>query len=596
MELFGQTDFPPIGRLPYFLTLGPHTFYWFKLELPRAPEVETTHGPRELPLLEMSGPWDRELDERTRLGLENHLASHIKTCRWFGGKSRPVRSVKIVDALPISFDGTRAWLNILEVQYGDGRPETYLLPLAFGTEEQAVQLNQDARNAAVVRVQIRDGDRVSEGILYDAFFHESFCQSLLDAISHHRRIKGKSGELVAAHSRAFRKVRGSEDTSLGSSLLKAEQTNTSVIYGNRLILKMFRRLHEGMNPELEIGHFTAEKTSFHHVPPLAGALEYHGNQGEPITLGILQGFVSNQGNAWQYTLECLARYFEDALTKQQVEVAGLFLPQEKLLDWVEKEIPPLAQEIIGSYLSSARLLGQRTGELHVALASDQEDPAFAPEPFSPFYCRSLYQSMRGLADHELDLLASRLKGLPERVRTDAEKVLSLKKEILNKLHVLLEEKFTAKLIRCHGDYHLGQLLYTGKDFVIIDFEGEPSRSVSERRLKRSPLRDVAGMLRSFHYAAIAKLKSGEFRPEDMPELETWAHFWRFWVCAGFLQSYVEVTSHGHFWPQTTEEVRTLLDLYLLEKAIYEVGYELNHRPEWVSVPLNGILEMVSPVD
>jgi maltose alpha-D-glucosyltransferase/alpha-amylase len=351
-----------------------------------------------------------------------------------------------------------------------------------------------------------------------------------------------------------------------------------------------------MNPELEIGHFTAERTSFHHVPPLAGALEYHGNQGEPITLGILQGLVSNQGNAWQYTLECLARYFEDALTKQQVEVAGLFLPQEKLLDWVKKEIPPLAQEIIGSYLSSARLLGQRTGELHVALASDQEDPAFAPELFSPFYCRSLYQSMRSLADQELDLLASRLKGLPEMVRADAEKVLNLKTQILNKLHVLLEEKFTGKLIRCHGDYHLGQLLYTGKDFVIIDFEGEPSRSVSERRLKRSPLRDVAGMLRSFHYAAISKLKSGEFRPEDMPELETWAHFWHFWVCAGFLQSYIEVTTQAAFWPQTTGEVRTLLDLYLLEKAIYEVGYELNHRPEWVSVPLHGILEMVSPVD
>lgn len=596
MELFGQTDFPPIGRLPYFLTLGPHTFYWFKLEPPRAPEVDTTDGPTELPLLEMSGPWDRELDEGTKLGLEKHLAAYLKTCRWFGGKARPVRSVKIVDSIPVSFDGTRAWLNILEVQYGDGRPETYLLPLAFGTEEQAVQLSQDTRNAVVVRVQMKDGEQDSEGILYDAFFDESFCQSLLDAISRRRCIKGKSGEMVASHSRAFRKVRGSEDMALESSLLKADQSNTSVIYGNRLILKMFRRLHEGINPELEIGHFTAERTSFHHVPPLAGALEYRGNQGEPITLGILQGLVSNQGDAWQYTLECLARYFEDALTRKQVEVASLFLPREELLDWVEKEIPPLAQEIIGSYLSSARLLGQRTGELHVALASGQEDPAFAPEPFSPFYCRSVYQSMRSLADQELDLLASRLRGLPEMVRADAEKVLNLKKEILNKLHVLLEEKFSAKRIRCHGDYHLGQVLYTGKDFVIIDFEGEPSRSVSERRLKTSPLRDIAGMLRSFHYAAISKLKSGEFRPEDMPELETWARFWYFWVSVGFLQSYFNATRKTLFVSESGEKIKTLLDVYLLEKAIYELGYELNHRPDWIHVPLEGILELVSPVD
>ncbi len=595
MELFGQTDFPPIGQLPYFLTLGPHTFYWFKLEPPRALEITTRDGPGELPLLQLSGPWNRELDETTRLGLEDQLVSHLKTCRWFAGKARPVRSVKILDTIPIPFDGTRAWLNTLEVQYGDGRPETYLLPLAFATGEQVVRMSPNICNTAVVRVQVKDGKKDSEGILYDAFFHDGFCQSLLDIISRRRSIKGKSGELVASHSRAFRKVRGSEDTVLQSSLLKAEQSNTSIIYGNRLILKMFRGLQEGMNPELEIGRFNAERNSFHHIPPLAGALEYRDNQGELVTLGILQGLVSNQGDAWQYTMECLARYFEDALTRQQVEVASILLPREELLDWVEKEIPPLAQEIIGSYLSSARLLGQRTGELHVALASDQEDPAFAPEPFSAFDRRSLYQSMRTLADQELILLGNRLNGLPDEAQADAKTVLGLKNAIFSRLHSLLDTQFTSTRIRCHGDYHLGQLLYTGKDFVIIDFEGEPSRSVNERRMKRSPLRDVAGMLRSFNYASIAKLKSGGFRSGDMPDLETWARFWYFWVSVGFLQSYFHATSKLLNFSESREEIKTLLDIYLLEKAIYELGYELNHRPDWVHVPLQGILEMVSPV-
>ncbi len=595
MELFGQTDFPPIGQLPYFLTLGPHTFYWFKLEPPRALEITTRDGPGELPLLQLSGPWNRELDETTRLGLEDQLVSHLKTCRWFAGKARPVRSVKILDTIPIPFDGTRAWLNTLEVQYGDGRPETYLLPLAFATGEQVVRMSPNICNTAVVRVQVKDGKKDSEGILYDAFFHDGFCQSLLDIISRRRSIKGKSGELVASHSRAFRKVRGSEDTVLQSSLLKAEQSNTSIIYGNRLILKMFRGLQEGMNPELEIGRFNAERNSFHHIPPLAGALEYRDNQGELVTLGILQGLVSNQGDAWQYTMECLARYFEDALTRQQVEVASILLPREELLDWVEKEIPPLAQEIIGSYLSSARLLGQRTGELHVALASDQEDPAFAPEPFSAFDRRSLYQSMRTLADQELILLGNRLNGLLDEAQADAKTVLGLKNAIFSRLHSLLDTQFTSTRIRCHGDYHLGQLLYTGKDFVIIDFEGEPSRSVNERRMKRSPLRDVAGMLRSFNYASIAKLKSGGFRSGDMPDLETWARFWYFWVSVGFLQSYFHATSKLLNFSESREEIKTLLDIYLLEKAIYELGYELNHRPDWVHVPLQGILEMVSPV-
>ncbi len=232
----------------------------------------------------------------------------------------------------------------------------------------------------------------------------------------------------------------------------------------------------------------------------------------------------------------------------------------------------------------------------MALASDQEDPAFAPEPFSTFYRRSIYQSMRALADQELNLLGNCLEGLPEETRADAEKVLGAKNAIFSRLHLLLDRQFTTMRIRCHGDYHLGQLLYTGKDFVIIDFEGEPSRPVSERRMKRSPLRDVAGMLRSFNYASISRLKTGGFRPDDMPELETWARFWYFWVSVGFLQSYFNATGKTLFLSESGEEIKTLLDIYLLEKAIYELGYELNHRPDWVHVPLQGILELVSPVD
>jgi maltose alpha-D-glucosyltransferase/alpha-amylase len=254
----------------------------------------------------------------------------------------------------------------------------------------------------------------------------------------------------------------------------------------------------------------------------------------------------------------------------------------------------LALETIGAYLPSAQLLGRRTGELHAALASATKNPAFVPEPFTSFYRRSLYQNMRNLTNQSLGLLAKRAKGLPDEVRAGAEEVLSLRKEIFSRLERLRDQKIGAMRLRCHGDYHLGQVLYTGKDFVIIDFEGEPARPITERRLKRSPVSDVAGMLRSFNYAAIAKLRTGELRPEDVPFLSRWARYWNLWVSVAFLRSYLEAARPAGFLPDSKEELRILLDAHLLEKAVYELGYELNNRPDWVGVPVSGILEMLRP--
>ncbi|MGH7768502.1 MAG: maltose alpha-D-glucosyltransferase, partial [Candidatus Binatia bacterium] len=359
------------------------------------------------------------------------------------------------------------------------------------------------------------------------------------------------------------------------------------------ILKMFRRLVEGVNPDLEIGRFITEKTGFGHAPPFAGALECQREKGEPITVGILQGFVQNQGDAWSYTLDVLQRYFEGCLARR-ADAAYLPMSKEHALDLVEKEIPPLAHEMIGAYIPSVELVGRRTAELHVALASDTSDPAFAPESFSSFYRRSLYQSMRTLAKQAFTLLHKRLKILPGDLQADAGKVLALEKDVYSRMRSVLDLKFTALRTRHHGDYHLGQLLYTGKDFVITDFEGEPARALSERRMKRSPLRDVAGMLRSFDYAAVSALRSGRIRAEDVSSLEPWSRFWNLWVSVVFLKSYLAVATRGAFLPKSKDEMKILLDLYVLEKAIYELGYELNNRPDWVGVPIQGILEIVQP--
>jgi len=314
-----------------------------------------------------------------------------------------------------------------------------------------------------------------------------------------------------------------------------------------------------------------------------------------MTVAILHGFVPNQGDAWQYTQDVLTHYFEHALARRS-ELQDLWVPQRHLLEVTEQDFYPLVSEMIGPYLESARLLGLRTGELHIALASVQNHPDFAPEPFSKLYQRSLYQSMRNRSTQVLQLLRRGLKNLPEAAREEAERVLAHEADVFRHFRSILDRKIGAMRIRCHGDYHLGQVLYTGKDFVIIDFEGEPAHPLSERRLKRAPLRDVAGMLRSFHYAAYSALftqqSSGLVRAEDLTHLELWSRFWYVWVCVAFLKAYLEVVGRAPIVPQDQEELRVLLDAYLLEKAIYELGYELNNRPDWARIPLQGIQQLL----
>jgi len=381
---------------------------------------------------------------------------------------------------------------------------------------------------------------------------------------------------------------------LEPALLKGEQTNTSVVYGKRFKLKLFRRLEEGVSPELEIGRFLTEKEPFSNTPPVTGAIEYRTQKkAEPVTLGILHGYVLNEGDGWGYTLDSLSRYFEQVLAHSGVEVP---LPANvSFLDISDESLPSLAKETIGSYLVSAQILGQRTAELHLTLASAVDDPNFVPEPFSVTYQRSLYHSMRGFTNQVLPLLSQRLGQLPAEAKSDAQKVLTLEDTIIKRFQGVTRRKITGMRVRCHGDYHLGQVLYTGSDFFIVDFEGEPARHLGERRIKRSPLTDVAGMIRSFHYASYFALRgqaSTALRPEDLPVLEQWAQAWFLWVSATFLKSYLELMADTPILPQSREEARIILEAYLLRKAIYELNYELNNRPDWVRLPLLGILQML----
>jgi maltose alpha-D-glucosyltransferase/alpha-amylase len=240
------------------------------------------------------------------------------------------------------------------------------------------------------------------------------------------------------------------------------------------------------------------------------------------------------------------------------------------------------------------MLGRRTAELHAALASDPTDPAFAPERISQQDQRSIYQSLSGLSSRTTDLLRSQMGKLSPEAREEGRQVLDLEPRIASTLRAFLARRLTTTRIRVHGDYHLGQVLYTGHDFVIVDFEGEPTRTLYERRLKRLALRDVAGMLRSFSYAGHAALRSDQIAPEKLPGLEVWSRFWVGCVSAAFLKSYLATAGTASYIPQAKDDLELQLTTMLLEKALYELRYELNLRPDWVRIPLRGILDLLAP--
>jgi maltose alpha-D-glucosyltransferase / alpha-amylase len=598
LELFGRTPFPPIGDLPYLLTLGPHSFYWFALERPRteAPVIPTAEQPPPL-RLEVEGSWENVFEGAPGAALVAALPALLRPRRWFGGKAMDIKAATIASTVRFEHEAGVAHFAMIRVEYVQaGGPETYVWPLTFAADAAAAVVQANTPHAVVLELQVtgRDDSR-SVGVLYDAMEDPTLCAALLDAIGRRRRFKAAGGELVATTTRAFRELRGPAKEMLGAATVRGEQTNTSVVYGDQLILKLYRRVAEGVNPDLEVGRFLTERTRFTHAAAVAGAIEYRLGRAAPTTVAILQQFVPNAADAWRYTIDQVRRYFDRALAKHQ-EGATVTVSDHSVLDLTAEEPPPLVGEMLGAYVELARLLGRRTAELHVALASRPDDPAFAAEPFTSFYQRALYQSMRNLSERVFRLLHERLRSLPAETQAEARALEGANDSVLASFHTVLGRTVPTVRMRVHGDYHLGQVLYTGKDFVIIDFEGEPARSLSERRLKRSALVDVAGMLRSFDYAVHTVLyrAAGEavIRPDDVPVLAPWARFWGQWAGSAFLRAYLQQAGDAPFVPRAREELARLLNALLLEKNVYELGYELNNRPEWVRIPLAGILRSI----
>ena len=513
-------------------------------------------------------------------GIVDNLPSFLMSRRWYRDKTRAIHYIKVESVIPIS--SVEAYILGARIDYEDGGGQFYLISLALGAAG-------EAEEDVFARVRGADG---SDKWLYDAFRSDAFCKQLFVTIQGGTSLRGENAELAGSQTRAFRAAVDHLPDSATARLMNVEQSNTSVVYGDRCILKAFRKLEEGINPEIEIGAFLTEH-GFRNTPAVVGWLEYIPAEGRPMQAAILQEFVRNKGDAWKYTLDSLGAFFHAA---QQKREAPPILKARHPLEMASLETETPAREMFGDYLASVRLLGERTAQMHAVLADVNAGPDFAPERVTLESRREMYEALERQADVSFQLLRQEKANFDAGVAEDADQVLAREWRIRGRFRPLLDCEIEALRIRHHGDFHLGQVLYTGTDFMIIDFEGEPAMPLAARKSKQLALRDVAGMVRSFQYAPYAALlgkASGvEAAADEMPALEKWGAFWTAVVSAEYLRGYFGAAEGHPFVPPTREERRLLLDIFLLQKALYEIGYELNNRPAWAPIPLRGILELI----
>ncbi|MET3389430.1 maltose alpha-D-glucosyltransferase [Variovorax atrisoli] len=570
IEMLGRAPFPPIGELPYLLTLASYGFYWFKLTAEADAPSWHQEGValQEWPTLVLFDgwtsffrdrvmPWRIGMSERMRNQFElETLPRHIEIQRWYASKGTTIQRARLADHAVWEANGLSWLLPLLEL---DGPPggATYFMPLALAWEERDEERMAGVAQAALAKVR----QQAQVGLMGDAFYDEAFCRELVRTIGSGAELATANGKLVFRPTAAFAETAADIDA-LPVGRPSGVSSNTVVTLGETLFLKGYRHVREGINPELEMGRFLTEVARYPHCVPVLGALEYMTADGRTMTLAMVQRYVANQGDGWDYTLGYLERFLRDVATS-------------------DSDAPEVAA-VHGGFLALMAKLGRRTAELHEALASRTGAAAFDPEPLSATHVAGFKARAAADATATLEMLRERFEQLPPAAQTDARMLLDAGEALRASIEAKQPAEGGGVMSRYHGDYHLGQVLVKDNDFVIIDFEGEPARSFDERRMKGSPLRDVAGMLRSFNYARWSALRRVAQSTQEAERLAGPAIAWEQATRDAFLAGY-GLALDGE-----------LLALFELEKALYELRYELGNRLDWAQVPLHGVLALVRP--
>ena len=558
VELVGDSAFPPIGELPYLLTLPAYGFYWFQLSQEAAmPDwhAELPPPPPALSTLVAQRGLRSIVEGRERAALESQvLPDFVRRQRWYGAKSGGRPRTRLSDMAFLDSGETEVLLARVFTR-GGGSESDYFVPLAGDWDGEVM----DAFTLARIRKMATVGD------LVDATEMPSFARDVVRRMRQNDEVGFGNGVIRFAKSSVLDAMPASD--TMDVRRVAAEQSNTSLLMEDTFVLKFYRRLESGVHPEIEMGRFLTEN-GYVNTPALYGSMEQVSEDGTVTALATLQAFVRNQGDGWRYTIDAVKR---------------------------ELALPDAGELPLSTYDVYAEAIGRRTGELHALLAKSTDDQAFAPEVADGTAIQSIVDEMKQQAEKSFALL-ERVRGrLDEEAAASADAVLAQKDEIYTRLDALRGVEGLL-LTRVHGDYHLGQILIAQDDVFLLDFEGEPTKTGDERRAKRSPYKDVAGMLRSFDYAAATILDDlADQHPDDAETLASTLDTWRRDASRRFLASYDDATRESRLVASPADAGKAI-DAFALEKALYEIAYEAENRPDWITIPLRGVLSILNPSD
>jgi maltose alpha-D-glucosyltransferase / alpha-amylase len=567
LEMLGRTSFPAIGELPYMITLAPYGFYWFQLrERDKSEHVAPSVVPEfETLVVPLGATWVSLA--RTRGVFERDvLPGHLARTRWYPERSAREIHPTLTSAIPFCDIGdNKPWLAFFEATTERGATSRYVLPMRI----EWVRFDRERYNPRAFAA-VRQGAR--EGTLLDVATDQIFIALLLRNLRQSLTVEENGLRLEFRPTSKFsdRPIKTPEHI----RAVETEQSNSTALVDNDYVVKVYRKLESGINPEIEMGRFLTEVAGFANTPALLGSVELvDGNDNSAIA--VVHAFVENQGDAWTVTSAYLDRFVDE----QRLLGASEHASES------EEQIP---------YLRYMSQLGRRVAEMHLALAGNEELADFAPEPTGPADVRRWTEDVAGRAERVFDTLKQRRDTIREADRLVVDQVLAQRATLYDRLRALLPPGIDGLNIRHHGDFHLGQILIVKDDIFIIDFEGEPRRPLDERRRKAPAARDVAGLIRSIDYSATAALERAlHVASDEHGKLRTALAEWRDHATTAFLAAYREVMTDQRLWPADPHDAERMLNFFLLEKAFYEIEYELAHRPEWLRVPLTGMLRILS---
>jgi len=578
VEAFSRNAFPTIlDNETYFFTLAPHDYQWFVLEKTSAEAVSSY----ELPYVRVND-WTKLMTSRNHETLETKiLPEYLARIDWFSERKQTMRGVSIMNHAVLPVADSTAYALLLEISYERGLPEIVQLIVSFATETQATKLTENCPQAVLANMQVGD----QTGILCDGLYVTEVQLALLTQMV--SKVDKPANHLLFQSSSAL-DAYAAEHPDIRPKLLPDSDGYVSISYDHCFLLKLYRKVDLITNPDAELTRFLDETAHFPYVATQAGTVEM-ALDGTTILLGRMEEMVARHGDGKSYVLDRINNYIERILARDQAQLnCALAAPRGTLSQPVSfEELPAEAQELIGQRAAEqASVLGTRIGEMHKALASNKVLKDFAPEEFSLHYQRSLFSGLQSLVRESYQSQKRNLQRLPPDVRQEVEQMLNRKDEVLTTLKRIYSKKLNTTKIRIHGDLQLEKILLTGKDLAIQDFGGDPNRSYSERRLKRSPLRDVASMIRSFYYVGYEGfLKNIQVPMEKTLTLMPFAEFWSHFMSGFFMQAYLQTVQGSSFIPDQPDDLQMMVETYLLERAIADLNYELNHRPDWVGVPL-----------